>query len=815
VPQKLASVVLPVPVDRAFHYIVPPELRVERGVRVLVPFGRKTRTGYVVGFAAESEVEELKTILRVLDAEPPLTDDLLLLTRWMADYYFCSWGEAIRAALPAGMEVRGARAVEMIEAGRLALRRGVADDETRLILLHLSEARAADLKALGKRLGIRNLSRRVAALADKGLVRLADRVIPAAASPRTERVVRLAALAAPSAEELASRGVRSQRAGDMLAALAECREIPVAEVRREWGVSPSVLGRLEALGLIEMAEREHLRDPYSQFRVDEEPPAVLTPHQERALATMREDLERGVHRTYLLHGITGSGKTEVYLRATAHALERGKQAILLVPEISLTPRLVELLRARFPGQVAVLHSGLSAGERYDAWRRIRRGECAIAVGARSAVFAPFERLGVIVVDEEHETSYKQEELPRYHAREVAIRRAQQAGCVVILGTATPSMESFYLGSQERYVYVHLPRRIADRPLPSVEVVDMREEEEKGKGRTYFSRRLLEAIDARLSQGEQVLLFLNRRGFFTFIQCRDCGHVVSCPNCSVSLTFHSRQMKAVCHYCDYREAPPDVCPQCKGTRFFRGGAGTQRIEEEVQAHFPGARVARMDRDTTVRKLAHARILRQVRAGEVDILVGTQMVAKGLDFPNITLAGIVLADSSLNIPDFRASERTFQLVTQVAGRTGRGEVPGEVIIQTYRPQHYSILAGQHQDFVEFYEREILFRETLGYPPCSQLILVTVDAAREARVEKWCSAFAECLARLCPAGSGIEVLGPATPVVAKIKNRYRRRVLLKGVDMAGMQKVLREALSQSGGRGGAGGLRIHIDVDPIVLF
>ncbi|MDA2917086.1 primosomal protein N', partial [Nitrospinae bacterium AH_259_B05_G02_I21] len=615
--ETFVQVAFPLPVEKTFTYILPPSLqeRVAVGSRVRAPFGSRLLSGLVTEVRSEPPPERgegLKAVDACLDDEPLVGRDLLVLARWVAEYYCAGLGEVLKAALPAGGE-------------RLA--------------------------------------------------------------PRTHRVVRLVD-GLDVEQTLEALRPRSPVQARLVEALADGGERPRAELRR---LAPGADGAVKALrrkGLIEEEEREVWRRPAELASGVSTPPPALTASQERALAPVAQAMDEGAYQAFLLHGVTGSGKTEIYLRAIDLALERGRSACVLVPEIALTPQLVQRFEDRFPGRVGVLHSALSSGERYDQWRGLRAGRASICIGARSAVFAPLRDLGVVVVDEEHDGSYKQEESPRYHAREVALVRAREAGAVAILGSATPSLESRHNVDRNKLALLELPDRIEGRPLPNVEVVDLRGGEgSAGAGPVIWSPPLAEALRARVARGEQALVLLNRRGFANVIQCVDCGHVFGCANCSVSLTYHAARRAARCHWCDATVRTIRACPECNGALFHYGGLGTQRVEEEVKKLVPGAVVARMDRDTTSRRGAYLSLLGALGAGEIDVLVGTQMIAKGHDYPNITLVGVVSADTSLHVPDFRAAERTFQLLTQVAGRTGRGEAGGEVIVQTYMPDHYA--------------------------------------------------------------------------------------------------------------------------------
>ena len=531
-----------------------------------------------------------------------------------------------------------------------------------------------------------------------------------------------------------------KRQQDIWNIIEERREILLAELLELAETTAATVRKLEDRGLVEITSEISERDPYARETILPTQNIVLNPAQAKALGEITKAMDaENSSRTFLLHGVTGSGKTEIYLQALAHALEQGKGAIVLVPEISLTPQTVERFKARFSSGklqtlIAVLHSHLSAGERHDEWHKIRQGRARIVIGARSAIFAPVEPLGLIIVDEEHETSYKQEEAPRYHARDVAIMRGQMENAVVVLGSATPSLESFYNCKRGKFSLLELPERVDNQKMPRVRVVDMRQAAHKEKGTPLFSPQLKEAITQRLERGEQTILFLNRRGYSTSLQCPKCGYVCNCPNCSLALTFHRQEQKLACHLCGHVKKVPLVCPneKCKNPAIRFSGTGTQKVEETLAKLFPKARIKRMDADTMKRKDDYRNVLGDFRAGKIDILVGTQMIAKGLHFPNVTLVGIIYADLALHQPDFRAGERTFQLLTQVAGRAGRGDVEGEVFVQAFAPFHPAIQYARRHDFNGFYEQEIEFREQLKYPPVSRVALLTLKGRNEKKVK-----------------------------------------------------------------------------------
>ena len=739
---------IPVPgVDRVFHYRVPDPLapRVRVGQRVLVPFGGRRVEGYVVGFAVETPVQELKPLIGI-QAEAPFFDGAgVALAEWISEQWLCLRVEALRCLAPPGATGPERVRARIVPGWRLAVDPGAAR-EAMTQLLARAPRQAAALSVLLQ----------AAAAGDPG-------------------------------------------------------PIPAAELGRRSGASPASLRALAARGLIEGAAVRIERKPAPPRVPVGAVPPPLTREQAQALAAITAVRQSGNRRPVLLYGVTGSGKTEIYLRLMADALAAGQGAIVLVPEIALTPQTFARFSARFPGRVAVLHSGLAAGERFDQWERVAQGRAPIVVGARSAVFAPVPNLGLIIVDEEHETSYKQEESPRYHAREVALERARRSGALCVLGSATPSLESYVRALQGAYELVRLRQRVDGRPLPPVEVVDMRAEMLAGN-RSIFSARLVDALGETLARGRQAVLFLNRRGFSQFMLCRECGHVVRCGDCAVSLTYHAAPAEHLrCHYCNALHPVPYGCPQC-GSRYLRPfGAGTQRVEAAVKELFPAARVQRVDLDTTARKNAHTALFEAVHRGQVDVIVGTQMVAKGLDFPNVTLVGVIAADSALHMPDFRAAERTYQLLTQVGGRAGRGLDPGRVIVQTYALDHYSIVAACRYDDEGFYRTETAYRKGSGYPPFGTLVRVLVSGGEGAAAAA--QAVAEAV-RQCAAGADVAVSGPAPAPLHRLRGRERWHVLIKGTG-DGPRQVAAAARELWRGAVARGQAAVAIDVNPVSLL
>ena len=592
--------------------------------------------------------------------------------------------------------------------------------------------------------------------------------------------------------------------------IEERRELPLQELLELAETTASTIRRLEDRGLVEIANQISERDPYAREHILPTQPLTLNASQSGALEKIKGAMQRAAGGTFLLHGVTGSGKTEVYLQAIAHALEQGRGAIVLVPEIALTPQTVERFKARFSSGklqtlVAVLHSHLSSGERHDEWHKIRQGRARIVIGARSAIFAPVDPLGVIIVDEEHEHTYKQEESPRYHARDVAIMRGQMEGAPVVLGSATPSLETYFNCRKGKYALLELPERVDDQKMPRVRVVDMRQAARKDKGTPIFSPQLKEAITQRLERGEQTILFLNRRGYSTSLQCPLCGHVCGCPNCSISLTYHRQEQKLACHICGHSEKVPAVCPNesCKNPAIRFAGTGTQKVEETLAKLFPNARVHRMDADTMKRKDDYRKILGDFRVGKIDILVGTQMIAKGLHFPNVTLVGIIYADLALHQPDFRAGERTFQLLTQVAGRAGRGDIEGEVVVQAFTPFHPAIQYARRHDFIGFYEQETEFREQLKYPPFSRVALLTLKGRNEEKVKFSADHLKRVLESTVQSPQStveatrtadfrdLVIAGPAPAPLLRAETYYRYQIMLRTQRMSALSRELSKVI------------------------
>ena len=801
-PPAFVDVVFPTSVETALTYRVPDAWRnmAVPGKRVVAPLGRRAVTGYLVAMRDQAPVKDIKELRQILDAEPLLDAHLLALTRWVADYYLCPWGEVIRTALPPGIDTLTRRVASLTEAGRAVLEGGgVLRPGERDLLAFLRDREDTPVTGLTRRWP--QAMAQTHALARRGLLALATQMRRARVRPLSVSYCALASNLDPEAAPLPPRAVK-QRA--ILRALALAPGgLPRADAAAG---SPASLAALIRNGLVQVRAVELTRDPFASASQPSDAPKSLAPAQSEALQFILRVITERRFLPILLHGVTGSGKTEVYLQVIETVLAQGRQALVLVPEISLTPLAVQRFLARFGSRVAVLHSGLKGGERFDAWRRIRSGGADIVVGARSAVFAPLPRLGVVVVDEEHDPSYKQEETPRYHGRDVAIMRAKLLGVPVILGSATPSLESFERAQAGRYALVRLPERIEARPLPKVEVVDLRQVH---GGERLLSPPLCEAITDRLGRGEQSLLFLNRRGFSTLLLCEECGETLECPRCSISLTFHAARGRLRCHTCDFERRPPAQCPGCHGARLRYLGFGTQQLETAVRERFPRARVDRMDRDTTGNWRAAERILQRLISGEIDILVGTQMIGKGHDVPNVTLVGVVSADMALHLPDFRAGERAFALFTQVVGRAGRGDRPGLALIQTFNPDHYILRTVQRQDYAALWSAESPLRRDQGLPPFSRAVLAMLSSPDEKAAE----AAATELARLFrEVGMRADALwGPAPAPLYRLRSRYRWHLLVRGQDVGKLHERVKETARRLRASPVARGVRLDLDVDP----
>ena len=784
---------------------------VRPGVRVLVPLGNRQAVGMVTDVVDTSLHPRLRSILSVLDPQPLLDDALLRLCRWVAEYYLSPLSDAVMTALPGSVRATVERVVWRLPApGSEASTTGAAESKLSRfegeILGCLDVGAIHEVGSLVQRLGA-GTQRALRLLEQKGLVRGDYRLSGGQGPTKLTRYYTIGCQLGPQE----SRDLHKRRPGQFAVyqylLQHPSRRARVGELHATFpNLSPKLAALVKA-GLLSVREEEVYRPVLEPSVTLCDRAVELTAAQRRAVDAVVARVGREF-RTLFLWGVTGSGKTEVYLHSIAACLAAERTAIVLVPEISLTHQLVDRVRARFGDRVAILHSGLSDGERWDQWRQIARGEVPIVVGARSAVFAPVPRLGLVVVDEEHDQAYKQEDGVRYNGRDVAIMRAKLAGCPVLLGSATPAMETFHNGATGRYQVLSLPERVEARPLPAVDVVDLRRSPPGGK-QVMLSVQLAAALKANLAARGQSLVFLNRRGFANFMQCHTCGETLQCPNCSVTLTLHRRWNALHCHHCDYTVPPPAACPGCGGLSLSAWGAGTEQVEAALRQALPGARIGRMDRDTTSRKGSQRAIFSAWERREYDVLVGTQMIAKGHDIPGVTLVGVLLADLSLNLPDFRAAERTFQLLTQVAGRAGRGDRPGRVIIQTLQPYHVSLQCAAHHDYQRFAEHELAARRELGYPPFARLVQIRCEGEGAESTERIARAVADRVRGV--ARPGVGVLGPAPAPLERLRRRYRWQLLVRGGNgaavraaaAAGRDAVRRQARTLD--------VRVLVDVDP----
>ena len=787
---EFCDVALPVPLDTAFTYHIPDGLEPVVGGRVLVPFRQQRMSAIVVDAHNRQPSVKTKDILNVLDVAPVLDDSLMRLARWIADYYLAPLGEVFRTMLPLGAEFKRAIAYRITEEGRLALHQagmsGSSARSRRTPEEQLTEFRVLDY--LGARDTVREESLRAVARVSKTLLSGMGRkkwIVREDFSGVRDatRTVKVAILKSADCK-------LNENQSLLVDTLAAAGGRVTVEILHTLDVPRTTLGTLVKRGLVEIAE-EPEQFSVSGLKARRSPfDFQFNSAQQGALKRIREAVDSRTFSGMLLHGVTGSGKTAVYLAVMRAVLEAGRSAILLVPEIGLTPAMAADLHQVFGNEVAILHSALSDQERAEQWHRIKRGAARIVVGTRSAVFAPVADLALIIVDEEKDSSYKQDETPRYHARDVAVMRAKMANAIVVLGSATPSLESYFNAKKKKYALVELPDRVEQRPLPEVEIIDMRQEFQETGHEQVISRKLTEEIKERLSRHEQVMVLLNRRGYSPVVLCRTCGKTLECKNCAIALTHHKRARKMQCHYCGYTAPVPQHCIHCGSEYVYFLGTGSEKLEELLHGLFPEARIGRLDRDTVRGRDDFERLLAGMDAGEIDLLVGTQMIAKGHDIHNVTLVGVVGADMALGMPDFRAAERTFQLLTQVAGRAGRGGTHGKVVLQTYFPDHYAVQFAANHDFAGFYEKELRFRSWMHYPPYSALANVLVRSSKLDEALQWSGTLGKWFERT--RHEGIRVLGPAAAPILRLKQDYRYHFILKSASREKLNTLLRTMLA-----------------------
>lgn len=801
---NVAKVIVDVPsaaIDQTFDYEIPERFMdiLTPGMRVIVPFGPRKIMGFVVKITDQSSFNKLKPILEVLDLVPVLTEELLNLGRWLANETLSLSINALQVMLPQVLKSKYKKEIVRSTEENLPLELEDLFQGRDVIPFEEFENSPLTYNQLKKAV-------------DAGDVSI-DYVVQ---SRITKKYITMVAplkeihLLEEALQDL-PKSAKKQRA-IIEYFIEQPEEISQKLLLSKLQTTSSTIKSLVEKGLIETYRKEVYRNPYDDDAIERTAPLTLNAEQQSAIEPILESIENEKHEVFLLHGVTGSGKTEVYLQAIQEVINKGQEAIVLVPEISLTPQMVNRFKSRFGKSVAVMHSALSAGEKFDEWRKIQRREVQVVVGARSAIFSPFENLGIIIIDEEHENSYKQEEQPRYHARDVAIERGKNNSIPVILGSATPTLESFARASKGVYKLATLKNRTNNKPMPEVITVDMREELHAGN-RTMFSRLLMDKVRNCLEKGEQIVLLLNRRGYSTFIMCRDCGHVKECPHCDIALTYHKNNQTLKCHYCSYEELVPHSCPECSSDSIRYFGTGTQRVEEALAQIIPEARVIRMDVDTTRKKGAHEKLLRDFAEKKGDILLGTQMIAKGLDFENVTLVGVLTADSMLHIPDFRSSEKTFQLLTQVSGRAGRHELTGEVIVQTYTPEHYSIELASKYNFEEFYKKEMAMRRAFQYPPYYYLALITITHPNQVVVVQSAQQMVKQLQQIVQPGSII--LGPTPSPIPRIKDRYRYQCMIKYKHEPNLRKNIQAVMNYFKDQIQKNDLQIIVDMQPYQMM
>ena len=804
------EVAVALPVYNTFTYRIPENLSffASIGKRALVPFGRRRVTGYILGPSEDMDHGKIKLVLDILDETPLFHSSMISFFRWIADYYMYPIGEVIKSALPGGLNLYDFVAVAITEKGKNALIEARVTPLQGEILYHL-KLKSCGLRNLCTKLKNQIPNSLIQTMEKQGLITSKRELKGKRTGPKMERYVSLIK-PGTSTDKLSAQRMR------IIHALQDEGEISVKKLTGLIPTGPRLIKPLEKAGYISIFNKSVYRDLFGESIIPDNP-YKLTKEQRKAVSTVIDRLDKGF-TPCLLAGVTGSGKTEVYLQIAAEAVKRKISVLILVPEIVLISQMERRFRARFGDCIALLHSRLSAGEQYDQWMRIARKEVPIAIGTRSALFAPFADMGIIIVDEEHDTSYKQESGLRYNARDLAIVRAKLSDGVALLGSATPSIQSYYNVKTKKFIELTLTKRVEKRPLPEIAVVDLRKTRDV-KGVGYFiTSELYKAMKKTLSHGEQTILFLNRRGFAGFPVCAACGASLTCKNCDISLTFHQKANAYKCHYCGYSLAATSNCSKCGSSRIKLLGLGTEKVEEAVKHLFPDARVARLDRDTIRKKNAMLSILKGLKDHTIDILIGTQMVAKGHNFPNITLVGIICADLSLNFPDFRAGERTFQLLAQVSGRAGRGTVPGRVILQTYNPEHFSITAAKNQDFKAFYNKEIIFRKALNYPPFSRIILLKISGKDRKKTQKYAMDVGDLCNRIKnnnPFLKTVEILGPITAPLPRIAKHFRWQILLKGLSAKHLHWFVHQLLFKNRQRISSRDVKMVVDVDPFFMM
>ena len=795
--------------DKIYSYLIPEDMEIKIGCRVIVPFGRSNKKveGYVVGIkdSIDFDKERLKTIVKLVSNDIFLSPNMLKLVAWMREKYLCYYIEAIHSILPSNIRIKNTYYYELnnnIKPTEL-LKEGYPQIMTEIVyfieekggsvsreeLREIFSDNALD-KALRKLLKL-NILKRLQKLKKQESIKYEKYIYPA-------NTINVKIPANAKKQKL------------LLDLVLTDPGIELSKVKKDYGIAQETINSMLIKGYIRIEEKEVYR--LVQEKLPAEERKILTHEQTKAIKEIKRYFSEGQY--VLLHGVTGSGKTEIYINLIEEELRKGKQGIILVPEIALTPQMIRRFVSRFGDTVAVLHSGLSDGEKYDEWRRISQGKARVVVGARSAVFAPFNNLGIIIIDEEHESTYKSEIRPKYDAREIAIKRSQIEGASLLLGSATPSIENYYyaINNINNMRLVSINSRVNNRSMPNIEIIDMREELKSGN-KSIFSNKLTDEINNTLNNNNQLILFLNRRGYSTFVSCRSCGYVAKCPNCNISLTYHAKGNYLSCHYCGYSRSNPVKCPSCKSSHIKYFGIGTQRVEKEFENRFRSIKTLRMDADTTTKKDSHKIILDKFRNREANVLIGTQMIGKGHDFPDVTLVGIITSDTYLNLPDFRASERTFQMITQSAGRAGRGEKSGKVIIQSYSPEHYSLYYAKNHDYVGFYKDEIKLREEMDYPPFSHLGQIIISGYNEEKVINAAKESARIINKIKSRFIDMKLWGPSPAPLSKINNRYRWQLILKNKTERGLIDILKDYNDYSTSK--LKDVSISVDINPLNML
>ncbi|WP_168198260.1 primosomal protein N' [Crassaminicella thermophila] len=809
--------------DMEYTYRVPKVLedKINLGSRVIIPFGKgnKLIEGFVVDIVnlVDIDNDKIKYINEIVD-DTILSKELIGLCRWMKEKYMCRFIDAIQCITPTGASLKSKRTITLCNnvKEQFLYNYKLSDKQNELIKI-LLERKSVTEDFLKRYLGYKDINRLIKSLEEKNIVTVRDS-LKSNVNKTFEKIIKLS-----DREDLSflinklSKRAKKQR--EILMYLSKHNQVEWSKLRKQMDVATNTINSLASKGLIEIIMVQKRREPYEYMRISSTEPLTLTKEQSNAIDQIIPYIYQNTYKPFLIHGVTGSGKTEVYMQLIDKILKQSKEAIVLVPEIALTSQMIERFKGRFGDVVAVLHSRLSLGERYDEWNRIKKGEVKIVIGARSAVFAPFRNLGMIIIDEEHEYTYKSEYSPKYHAIDVAKYRCQMNNAVLLLGSATPSIESYMKAEKGEYCKIQMMSRFNNNPLPKIEIVDMRNELNKGN-KSIFSESLYNGIKENLNKEEQIILFLNRRGYSTFISCRNCGYVVKCPHCEISLTYHVNSNDVSCHYCGFTRNPPTICPECRSKYIKYFGVGTEKIENLTKKYFPKAKVARLDLDTTSKKGVMDRTLDEFKKGKIDILIGTQMIAKGLDFPNVTLVGVIAADTNLNLPDFRAGEKTFQLITQVAGRAGRGNKIGRVIVQTYEPEHFAIKTSKNHDYISFYKQEIMLREEFIYPPYSNLINIIFSGKKENDVIKAANCFANIMKEKLmeyKIKCNETILGPHPAPLSKIKQKYRWQMIIKSkpVDQNKIKGIINYIRFESNENYFFKNINISVDIDPYSML